>query len=92
MQRIKYMVIHFLKEPLWYKILITTTLLVSIIFSSSFFSSNPYYDGFSKLAAAIFFGALGIKMRKNRVISILFYMLTVICIYLFWNNLSTASL
>ena len=54
MQRIKRMIKQFLKEPLWFKILISTTLLISIIFSSSFFSNNSYFQSSSKLAAAIF--------------------------------------
>ena len=90
MQRIKVLIKQFLKEPLWFKILISTTLLIAIIFSSSFFSSNAYYQGFSKLAAAIFFCAYGIKFRKSRVNSIIFFTATAICIYLFWHNISNA--
>lgn len=43
MQWIKFMINQFLKEPLWFKILISATLLISIIFSSSFFSNNAYF-------------------------------------------------
>lgn len=73
---------QFLKEPLWYKILISTTLLISIIFSSSYFSYNPYYQSFSKLAAAIFFGAYGIKLKSNRKTSIILLFISALCIYL----------
>lgn len=55
MQRIKFIIKLFLIEPLWFKILISTTLLISIIFSSSLFSNNAYFQSCSKLAAAIFF-------------------------------------
>ena len=82
MQRIKFMNKQFLKEPLWFKILISTTFLISIIFSSSFFSNNAYYQSCSKLAAAIFFCAYGIKMRRNLQISVILFTLAVICIYL----------
>jgi len=65
MQRIKFALKQFLYEPLWFKILISTTLLISVIFSSSFFSSNAYFQSCSKLAAAIFFFSYGVKMRRN---------------------------
>ena len=55
MQRIKFMCKQFLREPIWFKILITVTLLISIVFSNSFFSNHAYYQSCSKLAAAIFF-------------------------------------
>jgi hypothetical protein len=83
MQRIKWMIQVFLKEPLWFKLLVGLTLLASIIFSSSFFSNNPLYQGISKLAAAIFFCAYGFKFRMNRLTSILFFTAAAICIYLF---------
>ena len=61
MHRIKFMIKQFLKEPLWFKILISTTLFISFIFSSSFFSNNAYFQSCSKLAAAIFFCAMVLK-------------------------------
>ena len=82
MHRIKFMIKQFLKEPLWFKILISTTLLISIIFSSSFFSNNAYFQSCSKLAAAIFFCTYGIKMRRNLKNSVILFTLAVICIYL----------
>jgi len=82
MQQIKFMIKQFLKEPLWFKILISITLLVSFIFSSSYFSGNAYYQSGSKLAAAIFFCSYGIKMRRNLLTSVLFFSLAVICICL----------
>jgi hypothetical protein len=82
MQRIKFMFQLFLKEPLWFKMLISITLLSSIIFSSSFFSDTPLYQGISKLAAAIFFCAYGFKFKMNRLTSILFFTVAAICIYL----------
>lgn len=82
MQWIKFMMKQFLKEPLWYKILISATLLASFIFSSSFFSYNAYYRSGSKLAAAIFFCAYAIKMRRNIVTSVILFTAAVICIFL----------
>jgi hypothetical protein len=82
MQRIKFMIKQFLKEPLWFKILISATLLITIIFSSSYFSSNAYFQSISKMAAAIFFCAYGIKMRTNLLTSVILFTSAVICIYL----------
>ncbi|MEH7074234.1 hypothetical protein [Neobacillus drentensis] len=82
MQRIKFMFKQFLTEPLWFKLLISTTLLISITFSSSYFSNLAYLQSGSKLAAAIFFVAYGMKMRRNRVISVIFFAFAAICIYL----------
>ena len=82
MQRIKFMCKQFLREPIWFKILITVTLLISIVFSNSFFSNHAYYQSCSKLAAAIFFCAYGIKMRKNRITSLLLFTSAIICMYL----------
>lgn len=82
MLRIKFMFKQFLKEPLWFKILISITLLISIIFSSSLFANNAYYQSFSKLAAAIFFCAYGIKLRSNRLTFVILLTSSVLCIYL----------
>lgn len=82
MQRIKFMIMQFLKEPLWFKILISTTLLISIVFSSSLFSDNAYFRSCSKLAAAIFFCTYGFKMRRNLKNSLIFFTLAGICIFL----------
>ncbi|MCM3790316.1 hypothetical protein M3221_18215 [Domibacillus indicus] len=90
MHWIKFMMKQFLKEPLWFKILISITLLSSIIFSSSFFSDNAYYQGGSKLAAAIFFCAYGIKLRRKRLDSILVFATAIICIFLFWHSIKNA--
>ena len=80
MHRIKFMIKQFLKEPLWFKILISTTLLISIIFSSSFFSNNAYFQSCSNLV--IFFCTYGIKMRRNLKNYVILFTLAVICIYL----------
>ncbi|PEQ83987.1 hypothetical protein CN481_23490 [Bacillus sp. AFS006103] len=79
------MIQQFLHEPLWFKILISSTLLISIIFSSSYFSYNPYYQSGSKLAAATFFCAYGLKYKSNRVTSVLFFTASALCIYLSIN-------
>jgi hypothetical protein len=80
----------FLIEPLWFRILISTTLLISLVFSSSFFSDHAYFQSISKLAAAIFFSAYGYKMRRNRVNSVLFFSLAGVCLYLSWLAISPA--
>lgn len=82
MRRIKFMIKQFLKEPFWFKTLISVTLLSSIVFSGSFFSNNATCQSISKLAAAIFFCAYGIKMRRNRVNSIFLFAAAIICVYL----------
>ena len=82
MQRIKLMIKMFLNEPLWFKILISITFLTSIILSSSIFSNHAYLRSCSKLAAAIFFCAYGIKFRRNFKTALLFYVCSVICIFL----------
>jgi hypothetical protein len=88
MQRIKFMIRQFLNEPLWFRMLISLTLLISIVFSSSFFS-NQYIRGYSKLAAAIFFCAYGIKMRRNLLSAVLLFAPATLCIYLFIRSLVT---
>ncbi len=89
MQWIKFMYRQFMREPLWFKVFISVTLLTSIIFSSSNFSTG-YYHSIAKLATAIFFCIFGIKMRRNIKVSALFFVAAVICVYLSWNSLSTA--
>lgn len=84
MQRIIFMIKQFLNEPLWFKILISTTLLISIIFSSTFFSNHAYLQSISKFAAAIFFCAYGIKFRRNLVTMIMLFTAAFLCIYLSW--------
>lgn len=86
MQRITFMFKQFLREPLWFKILISTTLLIALIFSNSYFANHPAYQGFSKLAAAIFFIAYGMKMRRNRTTAIILYAAAAICLYLAWHK------
>ncbi|QFF97563.1 hypothetical protein PB01_01330 [Psychrobacillus glaciei] len=82
MHRVKFMIKQFLKEPLWFKMLISTTLLASIVFSSSFFSDSVYFQSCSKLAAAIFFCAYGFKLRKSLKNSLILFILAGICIVL----------
>ncbi|OMC71702.1 hypothetical protein BK126_06475 [Paenibacillus sp. FSL H7-0326] len=86
MFRIKIMYKQFLREPLWFKSLILSTLIISILFSSSFFSHNEYYQSAAKLAAAIFFFAYGFKYRSNTKISVLFFILMIFCMYLSWDH------
>lgn len=90
MHRIKFMYKQFLSEPLWFKILISSTLLIAIIFSSSFFLDNGYYQSAAKLAAAIFFFMYGIKFRMNTRISVMLFVLAIISLYLSWDNFDRA--
>lgn len=82
MKALKFMYYQFIREPLWFKVLISLTLLASILFSSSMFSDYAYSNIIAKLAAAIFFCSYGIKMRRNRQISVIFFALTVLSIIL----------
>ncbi|MGB3261258.1 hypothetical protein [Paenisporosarcina sp.] len=59
MKQFKHFFLTFLQEPLWFKLLVSTTFIASVIFSSTFFSYNAYYDSGAKVAAAIFLGAYG---------------------------------
>jgi len=78
----KSMVKLFQIEPLWFKAFIIITLLTTIVFSSSAFSGNSIYEGISKLAAGIFFSIYGYKMKMNRNVSIVFYVLAGLCFVL----------
>ena len=69
-------------EPLWFKASITLLLLTTIVFSSSAFSGNTIYEGTSKLAAGIFFSVYGYKMKMNRNVSMIFYVLAGLCFVL----------
>ncbi len=92
MQMIKFMYKQFLREPLWFKLLVTSTLLIAILFSNTFISENGYYQSAAKFAAAIFFSAYGIKFRRNTRISLIFFGLTILCVYLSWDKFDQASL
>ncbi|WP_342422999.1 hypothetical protein [Paenibacillus sp. FSL E2-0178] len=85
MQRIILIYKQFLTEPMWFKILIITTLLAAVIFSSSSFPQNGYYQLTSKLAAAIFFTAYGVNFRSNTRVSAVFFVMAAVCIFLSWN-------
>lgn len=92
MQQLKGFFIQFWRDPLWFKALILSTLLLSIVFSSSAFSEQGYYQSISKLAIAIFFVSYGVKLRGNRKVSIAFFFLALISIYLSWNSLDFANI
>lgn len=82
MKRFKLFFLLFLQEPLWFKLLVSTTFLASVIFSSTYFSYNAYYDSGAKLAAAIFLSTYGYKMRRTRKYSIPLFILSGISLYL----------
>lgn len=90
MFRIKIIYKQFLREPLWFKALIISTLIISVLFSSPLFSDNAYYQSASKLAAAIFFLAYGIKFRRNTKIAVLFFIIMVFSLYLAWDHFDEA--
>lgn len=82
---------QFLREPLWFKILISVTLLSTVIFSSSLFPEEGYYQVIAKFAAAVFFITYGIKFRRNTQTSVIFFAVAVVCLYLSWHHFSLAS-
>lgn len=85
MVRVKFFWKQFIRQPAWFKMVVSITFLASIIFSSSYFSENDFYEGISKLAAAIFFGVFGYKTRRNRKNGIIFFTLSTFCLLLaFW--------
>lgn len=77
----------FMREPLWFRMLVGISLLASIVLSSSAFPLGGYSEGLSKLAAAVFFVAFGINMRRNRRVSFLFLALAALCLALSWASL-----
>jgi hypothetical protein len=85
MQRLRFMFKMFLREPLWFRILVIATLLVSVIFSSSAASSMAYADSYAKIAAAILFMTVGFKLRRNTVLAAVFGFLTLLSLYLAWD-------
>lgn len=87
MQRIIFMIKGFLQEPLWFKLLISLTFLASVVLSSSFFSHNDYLQGYSKLAASIFFLAYGVKIRRSFGKAFILFGCSALCIYLFISSL-----
>lgn len=87
MRRIQSFYKVFLREPLWFRLVVGISLLTSIVFSSSAFPLGGYSESVSKLAAVIFFGAFGMNMRRNRRVSILFYAISALCLYLSLNAL-----
>jgi len=71
----------FLREPLWFRMVVVISLLMSIVLSSSAFSLGGYSESVSKLAATVFFGAFGVNMWRNRRISLIFFAIAVLCLY-----------
>lgn len=87
MQQLRGMLKLFWKEPLWFRLLILSALLASIVFSSSVFTLGGYAESISKFSAAIFFIAFGVKMRRNTKVFTVFLGLAVLCLFLAWNHL-----
>lgn len=85
MQRIFLIYKQFLTEPLWFKILIITTLLAAVIFSSSSLPQNGYYQLTSKLAAAIFLQPMALISVQTPGF-LLFLVMAAVCIFLSWNS------
>ncbi|UQZ34673.1 hypothetical protein C2I18_14755 [Paenibacillus sp. PK3_47] len=88
MQRIKLVYTQFLREPLWFKIFISSALAATVIFSSSFFPEDSYYQVIAKLAAAVFFITYGLKFRRNTQTSVIFFAVAALCLYLSWHHFS----
>ncbi|MRN54890.1 hypothetical protein [Paenibacillus monticola] len=89
MDQMKGFIKQFLMEPMWFRVFIIVTLLTSIIFSNSLFT-NAYSQSISKLAAALFFAAYGIKMRRNTAISVILLGAAVVCLFLAWFHFAVA--
>jgi len=84
-QRAKFFYRQFIKQPLWFKLVVPLCFISSVLFSSSLFT-QPIYGSLSKLAAAIFFCVFGYKLRSNKKLSILFYVFALICLILAWTS------
>lgn len=84
MSRVKFMLEQFLAEPWWFKLLISITLLVSVIFSG--FERAGYQSG-AKLAAALFFVVYGVKFWRSRLTALLLLAMAVVSLYLSWQYL-----
>ncbi|MEN8698084.1 hypothetical protein [Bacillus infantis] len=82
MKKVKLFAGLFLREPLWFKILITGSLLLSILFSSSVFSDDSIFQGASKAAAAVFFVAWGIKLKASRGAAAAMFLTSAVCLVL----------
>ncbi|MCA0988419.1 hypothetical protein [Guptibacillus algicola] len=85
MGRIRWMVKHFMREPLWFKVLIIVTLLTAIILSNSTFGAS--LQSLAKLAAAIFFISYGVKLRHSRLVSTIMFLVAGVSLYLAWSLL-----
>ncbi|WP_409289157.1 hypothetical protein [Peribacillus sp. SCS-37] len=82
MRRIRSMAKQFLKEPLWFRIIIITSFIAAIVFSSSFFKEKSFYDGFSKSAAAIIFASYFVKFKRNTYTAAILAACAILSIYL----------
>ncbi|WP_377346304.1 hypothetical protein [Pontibacillus salicampi] len=82
MDRIKFMVKAFMIEAIWFKVLILSMFFITIVFSSSALSNNPYLESVSKLAAAVIFIAYSLKVRNNRIIFSILTLLAAVSIVL----------
>lgn len=81
------MIEQFLAEPWWFKLLISATLLVSILLSGS---DRADYQSGAKLAAALFFFAYGVNLRRSRPTALLLLAMGLLCLYLSWHYLQLA--
>ncbi|MCM3633698.1 MULTISPECIES: hypothetical protein [Paenibacillus] len=89
-QRVKFYYRLFMKQPLWFKVLIPLTFIASLLFSSSLFSYNSNYDSLAKLSAALFFLVFGLKLRRNVKVSAVFFVLGIVCLALSWSSFDSS--
>ncbi|WP_409297884.1 hypothetical protein V1498_07315 [Peribacillus sp. SCS-26] len=82
MRRFRFMAGQFLKEPLWFRIMIITSFIAAVVFSSSYFKEKSFYDGLSKSAAAIIFASYFVKFRRNRSTAAILAACAILSIYL----------
>ncbi|MCQ4088381.1 hypothetical protein [Saccharibacillus sp. JS10] len=85
MQSLKGLYAMFLQEPLWCKILIIASLGAAVILSNSSF--GLYAQVGAKLAAAVFFGIIAIRLRGSRKLFIVLIACVILCVLLAGNLL-----
>ncbi len=79
----------FLREPMWFKVLILATFISSIVFSSTYFSHNPLFESIAKGSAAVFFCTFGLKYRRNLKVSVPMFIAAILCVYLSYSYIGS---
>lgn len=90
MQRLRFFVKQFLREPWWFKLLIAVSLGVAVVFSGSAFDGG-YWAAIAKAAAAVLFGTYAIKFRRSFYVAAALTAVTILSIYLSWDLFRAAG-